>query len=290
MDIEQLEYLFENAYVIEIIGIIFLFNMTITLTEIVYDYFASSKRNWKDTFANISIFGFASILEGTIYGMLGIIALLPFYYLTPFEIPMNIYTWIIAFILADLTYYWLHRTEHEHRILWAVHSVHHSSQDYNLTVANRLSILETIVEWIFLIPMVLIGFNLFQTIICLILVAQYQHWIHNEKIKKLGIFDEIFNSPSNHRVHHGSNKKYIDKNYGGVFMIWDKMFGTFQREDKKVVYGLTKNINTNNPIKITFIEFKNIYNDVKKCRTFRDSLKIIFGSLDWKPKYFSSKK
>jgi len=121
-------------------------------------------------------------------------------------------------------------------------------------------------------------------------VAQYQTWIHTEKIYKLGWLDEIFNTPSVHRVHHGSNQEYLDKNYGGVLMIWDKIFGTFKREDQKVVYGLTENINTNNPLKINFIEYKNIWEEVKLCRTFSDKCRIIFGNLAWKPSYFKKSK
>jgi sterol desaturase/sphingolipid hydroxylase (fatty acid hydroxylase superfamily) len=183
----------------------------------------------------------------------------------------------------------MHRLEHEHRILWASHSVHHSSNDYNFTVGFRLSLVEGFFEWAFLIPMILIGFSPFQAIVGLVLVAQYQHWVHTERVTKLGWLDEVFNTPSVHRVHHGSNHQYIDKNYGGILMIWDKIFGTFAREEEKVIYGLTRDINTNNPIKIVFIEFSNIWRDVKKCRTMGDRLRIIFGGLSWRPSYFNSK-
>ncbi|MFT6022471.1 MAG: hypothetical protein ACI9PY_000580 [Ascidiaceihabitans sp.] len=161
-------------------------------------------------------------------------------------------------------------------------------EDYNLTVGFRLSIVEGFFEWAFLIPMILIGFNPFQAIVALVLVAQYQHWVHTERVHKLGWLDEIFNTPSVHRVHHGSNRKYLDKNYGGILMIWDKLFGTFAREDEKVVYGLTRNIHTNIPIKITFCEFGLIWRDVKQCRTWGDRLRIIFGGLSWRPDYFKS--
>ncbi len=203
---------------------------------------------------------------------------------------MTWWTWVLGILAADFTYYWMHRLEHEHRILWASHSVHHSSEDYNLTVSFRLSIVEGLFEWMFLIPMILIGFNPFQTMVSLIFVVQFQTWIHTEKIQKLGWLDEIFNTPSVHRVHHGSNPKYLDKNYGGLLMVWDKLFGTYQREEEKVIYGLTKNIKTNNPITINFIEYKNIWQDVKQCRTLKDKLKIIFGNLIWKPAYFKQDK
>ena len=137
--------------------------------------------------------------------------------------------------------------------------------------------------------MILIGFNPFQAIVGLVLVAQYQHWVHTERVTKLGWLDEVFNTPSVHRVHHGSNRQYIDKNYGGILMIWEKLFGTFVREEEKVIYELTCDIHTYNPVKITFIEFGNIWKDVKKCRTMGDRLRIIFGGLSWYPSYFRSK-
>lgn len=288
MSFAKLISLFENSEIMSFIGYFFLFNLGIIFFEIALDLFTSKKRRWKDTGANILIFIINQLLEKTIVGTIGIICLVPIHWLTPLEIPLTIFTWILAFLVADFTYYWMHRLEHEHRILWASHSVHHSSQDYNLTIAMRLSIIEGLFEWIFLIPMVLIGFSPFQAIVSLVFVAQFQTWIHTERIKKLGWLDEVFNTPSVHRVHHASNRKYLDKNYGGVLIIWDKLFGTFQREEEKVIYGLTKNIKTNNAITINFIEYKNIWNDVKRCKTFRDKIKIIFGRTGWYPKYFKS--
>lgn len=286
MSFSQLISLFEDAPIMTFVAYFFLFNLGLVIIEVLLDLFTSKERRWKDTAANFSIFLFTQLLEKTFYGAVGILCLMPFHFLTPFEIPINTWTWIIAFFVADFTYYWMHRLEHEHRILWASHSVHHSSEDYNLTVAMRLSIVESLFEWIFLLPMVLIGFAPFQAIVCLILVAQYQSWIHTERIIKLGWLDEVFNTPSVHRVHHGSNRKYLDKNYGGVLIVWDKLFGTFQREEEKVVYGLTKNIHTNNPITITFIEYKNIWRDVKRCRNWKDRFRIVFGNLIWRPDYF----
>ena len=286
MSFAKLISLFEDSQIMTFVTYFFLFNFSLIIIEIILDLFTSKERRWKDTGANIAIFIINQLLEKTIVGAVGIIGLMPFYWLTPLEIPLTIWTWVAAFFIADFTYYWMHRLEHEHRILWASHSVHHSSEDYNLTVSLRLSIVEGLFEWIFLIPMILIGFTPFQAVVGLILVAQFQTWIHTERIGKLGWLDEIFNTPSIHRVHHGSNNQYLDKNYGGVLIIWDKLFGTFQREEEKVIYGLTKNIDTNNPLKINFIEYKHIWSDVKKCKTIRDKMRIIFGGLVWRPDYF----
>ncbi len=290
MRLEEIIRLFETSAVLTYVGYFFIINISFIIFEILLDVFTSKERRWKDTGANIIIFFLSQLLEKTIFGSIGIICLLPIYHSIPFEIPMTAWTWVLSLIIADFTYYWMHRIEHEHRILWANHSVHHSSEDYNLTISMRLSLVENAIEWIFLIPMILMGFNPFQAIISLVFVAQYQTWIHTERIVKLGWLDEVFNTPSVHRVHHGSNDKYLDKNYGGILMIWDKLFRTFQREEEKVIYGLTKNINSNNPITINFIEYKNIWKDVKRCRTWKDRFKIIFGNLIWKPLYFKNEK
>ena len=288
MSFAELANLFENSPILYYIGMVSIFNLGIVFVEIILDLFTSKKRRWGDTGANIVIFIMNEMLQKTAYGLVGIVALMPFHWLTPFSIGESAWTWVLAVVVADFTYYWMHRLEHEHRILWASHSVHHSSEDYNLTISMRLSIVESIFEWIFLVPMVLLGFTPFQTMVAIIIVLEYQTWIHTERITKLGWIDEVFNTPSVHRVHHGSNEKYLDKNYGGILMIWDKLFGTYQREEEEVVYGLTKNINTNNPISINFIEYKHIWEDVKKCRTWKDRFKIIFGGLVWRPSYFKS--
>lgn len=289
MSFARLLSLFEEAPIMEFVVYFFLFNLSIVGIEILLDLFTSKERRWGDSGANIIIFIMNQLLEKTAFGAIGVVCLVPIAWMIPWGIPMNLWTWILAIILADLTYYWMHRLEHEHRILWASHSVHHSSEDYNLTVSMRLSIVESSFEWMFLIPMILMGFSPFQTIVALILVAQYQTWIHTERIVKLGWLDEIFNTPSVHRVHHGSNQQYLDKNYGGILILWDKLFGTFQREEEKVVYGLTENIHTNNPLKINFIEYGNIWKEIRQCRNLWDALRITFGNLTWKPDYFPKK-
>lgn len=289
MSFTRLISLFEGSQIMTFIAYFFIFNISLIFIETLIDLVTSKKRRWKDTGANFLIFIINQLLEKTVVGSVGVICLMPFHWLTPFSIPMNLLTWVLAFFAADLTYYWMHRIEHEKRFLWALHSVHHSSKDYNLSVSFRLSIIEGLIEWIFLIPMILIGFSPFQAIVGLILVAQFQTWIHTERIGKLGWLDKIFNTPSVHRVHHGSNKKYLDKNYGGFLIIWDRIFGTYQKEEEKVIYGLTKDINTNNPLLINFIEFKSILKDLKKCKSWKDRFKIIFGNLSWRPDYFKEK-
>ncbi len=290
MTIDYLGSLFETHPIMWTVAMLFLLNVGLSGFEIVIDLLTKKQRRWKDTLANCLILVSHQLVEKTAYASLGFVALLPFYLITPWHIPMTMWTWLIALLVADFTYYWMHRLEHQHRILWASHSVHHSSKDYNLTVGFRLSLIEGLFEWIFLVPMILLGFNPFQAIVALVLIAQYQHWIHTEHIGKLGWLDEVFNTPSVHRVHHGSNNQYLDKNYGGILMLWDKMFGTYQREEATVIYGLTRNINTNNVLKILFVEFTRIGSDFNKCRNSRDRLKIVFGGLSWRPLYFDTTK
>ncbi|NVJ45683.1 MAG: sterol desaturase family protein, partial [Cytophagia bacterium] len=158
-------------------------------------------------------------------------------------------TWVIAFVAYDFFYYWAHRMSHQVNLFWGGHSVHHQSEEYNLSVALRQSSTQIIWTFIFFTPMAFAGFD------PLILVSVsgfnllYQFWIHTEAINKLPKwFEAVFNTPSHHRVHHARNPKYIDKNHGGTFIIWDKMFGTFRQEEERPTYGITKNLNSWNPV------------------------------------------
>ncbi len=283
LSFNYLASLFEEAPIMLYVALIAGTNLILTLLEGVADFALKKKRRWKDTTANIVIHILNTLVERTIYGALGFIGLYFVYQFTSLQIPMTWWSWITAILAADFSYYWMHRAEHKCRLFWAHHSVHHSSEDYNLTVALRLSVVEGIFEWIFLIPMVLAGFNPFQTIIAIVLVAQYQHWIHNQYIGKLGSLEGLVNTPSAHRVHHGSNTVYLDRNFGGILMIWDRIFGTYCAEREQVRFGLTKNIKTNNPLRIIFCEYPRIWRDLKKRSSLSHKISTIFGPLDWKP-------
>jgi sterol desaturase/sphingolipid hydroxylase (fatty acid hydroxylase superfamily) len=277
MSFESLIYFFEASPLMIYVFYASLAMMGITILEIIVDYFTDRERDWKDTLVNVATGISKEILARTIIGAIAVIGLYVVYVFIPWSIPHTWWTWILAVLAADLTYYWMHRFEHRIRILWAHHSVHHSSENYNLTVGYRLSWFEDIIEWIFLIPMVLIGFSVPQTVAGLIIVAVYQHWVHTEKIGKLGWFDIIFNTPSVHRVHHGSNSQYLDKNYGGVLMIWDHMFGTFEPEGEKVKYGLTKKLDTHNIFYVHIAEYQNILRDLVKAKSWKDRWMLVFG-------------
>jgi len=210
------------------------------LIGIVFDLITKKQRRYQEV--NITIGVGNGLLGLTAYGLIFVIALYGVEQIAFFQIPINLWTWVLAILVADFSYYWMHRIEHKVRFFWTIHSVHHSSTEFDLTTGLRLAWLESLIEWVFFVPMILIGFDLVQTIVSLLIVVAYQTWIHTKHIGKLGWLDSVFNTPSVHRVHHGSNSKYIDKNFGGVLMIWDHLFGSYQKEQEPVVYGLTKNI------------------------------------------------
>ncbi|WP_417236176.1 sterol desaturase family protein [Bizionia paragorgiae] len=190
-----------------------------------------------------------------------------------FTIPVTWWSFILLFFLDDLSYYWFHRISHECRLFWASHVVHHSSQYYNLSTALRQTWSGGFYTFIFWFWLPFLGFHPGLIVLQMSLSLIYQFWIHTEAIDKTpSWFEAVFNTPSHHRVHHGSNPLYLDKNHAGILIIWDKLFGTFQEElaEEKVVYGLVSNINTYNPIKIAFIEWVQLFKD---AFTGRKSLK-----------------
>jgi sterol desaturase/sphingolipid hydroxylase (fatty acid hydroxylase superfamily) len=188
-------------------------------------------------------------------------------------------------VVADFIYYWTHRASHRIRLLWAYHSVHHSSKEYNLSTAVRLPWFGIIGDVMFYVPAVLLGFDPVLLAIGKAFVLLYQYWIHTESIGKLGWFDRVLNSPSNHRVHHGSNPIYLDRNHAGVLMIWDRMFGTYQEElaAEPVVYGLTKPLNSYNPLVINVHEPLALLRDVRRAGSFGNALKVLFKGPEWAP-------
>lgn len=265
---------------LEIAGLIFLLAI---VSETVWDFATGIRKKGWETLSNFAIALGNALLERTAYGLVFVVGLFVAAAFSPFSLPVTWWTTLLAILAADFTYYWMHRWEHEVRILWSYHSVHHSSPEFNLTTALRLAWVEGLIEWIFFLPMILIGFAPAQTIIALVVVVTYQTWIHTEKIGKLGWLDRVFNTPSVHRVHHGSNDEYLDKNYGGILIIWDRMFGTYQPEDEKAVYGIRTPLGTANPFIVNFRELSCIVRDARRARTLGDALGHIFGRPGWVP-------
>ena len=197
----------------------------------------------------------------------------------------NPFVWVFAYVLYDFFYYWAHRAGHEVNFLWAAHVVHHSSEDYNLSTALRQSSTNTLFYWVFYVPMAVIGIPVQVFVTVALLSAIYGFWVHTQLIGKLGWFDRIFASPSNHRVHHGSNAYCLDKNYGFTFIIWDRMFGTYapERDDEPVVYGTLVPINSWNPVWANFKNYSEIVRSAFVTRGWRSKLMHVFGPPGWTP-------
>ena len=191
--------------------------------------------------------------------------------------------WGILLITQDFMFYWLHRIDHYCRLFWAVHVTHHSSEEYNLTVGFRSSVFQPLYRFIYFIPLALFGFKGIDIMFIYSATQIYGILIHTQTVDKLGFLEYFMSTPSHHRVHHASNVLYLDKNMGMVFIIWDKLFGTFKAEDKneKVVFGLTENIKTYHPIKMVFHEWINIINDLKKPSNIKAKFMYLFGPPGW---------
>lgn len=198
------------------------------------------------------------------------------------NLSFTILGWILIFFLDDFCFYWHHRTSHQVRLFWAAHVNHHSSQYYHLASALRQSWTEMWYKYFFYVILAIIGFHPIMILTQIGFSLIYQFWVHTIYIKKLpNIIEFIFNTPSHHRVHHSSDIEYLDKNHGGILIIWDRIFGTFQKEEKAIRYGITSNINTYNPFKIATHEFKAIWSDMKKAPTFKAKLGYIFAPPGW---------
>jgi sterol desaturase/sphingolipid hydroxylase (fatty acid hydroxylase superfamily) len=206
-----------------------------------------------------------------------------FYQFKFIEIKNPIAYWSILLIAQDFMFYWLHRVDHYCRLFWAVHVTHHSSEEFNLTVGFRSSVFQPLYRFIYFIPLALIGFKGIDIMFVYAATQIYGILIHTKTVGKLGFIEWFMSTPSHHRVHHASNVKYLDKNMGMVFIIWDRLFGTFEAEDKneQVIYGLTENIKTYNPLKMVFHEWISIGRDLRKSSSIRAKFMYVFGPPGW---------
>lgn len=203
-----------------------------------------------------------------------------------FELNNSALLWISAFIAYDFFYYWAHRMSHQVNLFWGGHSVHHQSEEYNLSVALRQSSTQTVWTFMFYMPMALVGVNPIVLVSVSGFNLLYQFWIHTESIDRLPKwFEAIFNTPSHHRVHHARNPKYIDKNHAGTFIIWDKMFGTFKQEEERPIYGITKNLNSWNPVWANLAHYSDMITDIKSIPKVKDKFRYIFEKPGWLPEY-----
>jgi len=200
------------------------------------------------------------------------------------QVPNTWWSIMLLFIGVDFFYYWFHRLAHEISVMWGSHVVHHQSEEYNLTVALRQAWLQGAFSWFFYLPLAFLGFDPLVFVSIAGFQTLYQFWIHTKTINKLpAAFEYVFNTPSHHRVHHGVNPKYIDRNHGGTLIIFDRMFGTFQAEEEEVVYGITKPANSWNPLWVNFEYWMELFRDAFRASKWSDKMKILLKPPGWLP-------
>ena len=237
----------------------------------------------RDTATSLTM-GIGSLVVGAPWKLVVVVAYAGLYQLAPWQVPMEAWwAWALLFFADDLAYYWFHRLHHEVRVLWASHITHHSSQFYNLSTALRQS-WTPMTSLPFWLPLALLGVPPWAILTQQAISLLYQFFLHTERIGTMWRPVEwFFNTPSHHRVHHASNPGYLDRNYGGILIIWDRLFGSFAPEGERVVYGLTKNISTYNPVRVAFGEFAAIGRDVRSATRWRDRVGYVLRHPGWSP-------
>lgn len=201
-----------------------------------------------------------------------------------FDIPTdNPWAWVGLFLGVDFCYYWFHRASHQMNAPWAAHVVHHQSEEYNLSVALRQSTFQSLFSWAFYLPLAVLGFPALMTYLLRAINSLYQFWIHTRLIGRMGPFEWVFNTPSHHRVHHARNTKYLDKNHAGTLIIWDRLFGTFMKEEEEPTYGVTKALNSWNPVWANFHAWTYLYEMMRRAPRWQDKIKIWFKPPSWVP-------
>ena len=243
------------------------------------------QKDWyelKDTVSSLAM-GIGNVIVGLLGKALVFVAYTLVYQFHIVDIEVAWWAWVLLFFGEDFSYYWFHRISHESRYFWASHVVHHSSRKYNLGTALRQTWTGDLTGgFIFWLWLPLVGFHPIWVMMMQSISLLYQFWIHTEAIDKLPRPVEfIFNTPAHHRVHHSSDPKYLDRNHGGILIIWDRIFGTFQQEEEHPTYGLVKNINTFNPVKIAFLEWGRLFRDAFAAGSFRNAMGYIFGPPGW---------
>lgn len=255
--------------------------------ELIYGL-VSGKSNYRlnDTFTSISLGLISRYIPLLGLGIQGAaFAYAAQYYNLKLFSPSSLWVWIFAFFLYDFCYYWMHRLHHEVKVLWATHVVHHHGEEFNLSTALRQTSTGFLWKWIFYLPIFVIGIppEVFVTVAGINLV--YQFWVHTEHIPKLGWYEYVFVSPSNHRIHHAQNKHYVDANYGGVFILWDRIFGTYKEEmeELKPIYGTAKPLRSWNPFKANLDIFREMLLDSSRTKSFKDKIGVWFSRPNWRP-------
>ncbi len=238
--------------------------------------------DWRDTFTSLTM-GFGSTMAAVVFGATIVAVYSATAHVRLFAVPITWWSGVLCFVLDDLLYYLFHRSAHRVRWFWASHVVHHSSQHYNLTTALRQTWTGFFsLSFAFRLPLLLIGFDVRLVLFVAGINLIYQFWVHTEAVRRLPApLEWLLNTPSHHRVHHGSNPRYLDRNYGGVFIVWDRLFGTFEAEDEPVRYGLVHNIATFNPLITATHEWAAIARDLRAARTWRARWMAVAGPPGW---------
>lgn len=270
----------DNLYIV--VAGVFVFSLAVALIEFVWEL--ASRRmtgsRFKEMLASGSVGVVSALTDGMQQAILVGAAVAAFAW-TPLRVPINAWTAIAAVLLVDLIHYWTHRWEHEVRLLWAHHSVHHSSPIYNYSTAARVAFFRVFFDAIYYASLVLLGFHPAVVLGSLALVAVYQIWLHSELVdgRSLAwrVFGKVFCTPSHHRVHHGTQPQYLDKNYGGLLIIWDRIFGSFEPEGERPIYGLTRPIASVNPLTVHFAEYCALARDLRSARTWRQAGRALFA-------------
>ena len=255
--------------------------------ELIYGLVAG-KNNYRlnDSFTSISLGLISRYIPLLGLGLQGAaFAYVAQYYNLKLFSSSSLWVWIFAFFLYDFCYYWMHRLHHEVKVLWATHVVHHHREEFNLSTALRQTSTGFLWKWIFYLPIFIVGIppEVFVTVAGINLV--YQFWVHTEHIPKLGWYEYVFVSPSNHRIHHAQNKHYVDANYGGVFIFWDRLFGTYKEEldELKPIYGTAKPLRSWNPFKANLDIFAEMIKDSTRTKSIKNKIKVWFSRPNWRP-------
>jgi sterol desaturase/sphingolipid hydroxylase (fatty acid hydroxylase superfamily) len=225
--------------------------------------------------------GLGSVVIGLLTKTFAFFVFLWIYQFRLFEIPNAWWMWGLLLLADDVTFYWYHRLAHQIRFFWAAHVQHHSSEHMNFSVALRQSWGEPFIKFLFYIWLPLIGFNPVYILIMQAISLVYQFFPHTKLVGKLGPIEWVFNTPSHHRVHHATQVQYLDKNHAGILIIWDRMFGTFQKEIEVPIYGITENINSFSPLKIASHEYISLWQDMRRSKKLSDKIKYLINPPGW---------
>jgi sterol desaturase/sphingolipid hydroxylase (fatty acid hydroxylase superfamily) len=251
--------------------------------EMAFDALTRRARNWRETLSTVMVAVPNQLVSFTVLPVVVGAGLTVVSRFAVADLGFSPLVWLIGFFVLDFTYYWEHRIEHRMRVLWAHHSVHHSSTDYDLSTSARIAWHDGFLAVLYLTPAALLGFHPLMLAALMNLVLLYQVWVHTQKIDRVPLIEGWLNTPAAHRAHHASNAPLIDRNYGGVLMIWDRLFGTWAEApaDEVIRYGLTVDTPSINPLQVNFGEYVHIARQLRRCSSLREVALTVFGPPEW---------